>query len=78
MTKPLKELNPLKNSTLKERIRQIAFDRQEAGMIEQAIERDDRPRCRICGGVMREAEENDSMVKCRRDRLVISKRLLDE
>lgn len=61
-----------------ERIWGIARDNQEAGMVEQVFERDGRPRCRFCSGIMTEAEVNDGFVECRRDKLVVSKRMLDE
>lgn len=57
-----------------EKIIEISQDSQEAGMIKEALEREDKPRCRFCLQPMEESEDSDAFLECKRDRLVISKR----
>lgn len=60
--------------SLKERIDEFARDEQESGMLKEIF--NDKLRCRFCGDKLVESRVNDSMVECKRDKVVISKKLL--
>jgi len=61
------------NEAIGKKIDELSRDPQEAGMIKQAIEKDNRPRCRFCNQPM---VEDDGFYRCERHKLAISKRLI--